>query len=108
MNQPKAQVEKSSVDTEAIAARAEAATPGPWEFNGGDYEARTQLFATFDSDADEYDADILSAEECAELLISPDNADFIAHAREDIPTLLAALATAEQAAEDLAEDRWTP
>ena len=57
-----------SLDLEAIKARAEAATSGPWEYQGiGEIVARGILLTTDLAD----DAD----------------AEFIAHARTDVPLL---------------------
>lgn len=70
-----------------IRKRAEAATPGPWEWS--------QEFRNLKS-AD--GRPILSPEGFGTymILINSDNSDFIAHARQDIPDLLAALEAAEQ------------
>lgn len=61
-----------SIDLEAISARAEAATPGPWEtldnITTAVWSGGNPIALTYQS--------------------MPD-ADFIAHAREDIPALLA-------------------
>ena len=77
-------------DIEQIQARAEAATPGPWEWatdkGAPDY---VQLYST--AEIDEYEADILSADGGGDVLLSAADADFIAHARTDISDLLAAI-----------------
>ena len=74
---------------EQIRAREQAATPGPWEWatdkGAPDY---VQLYST--AEIDEYEADILSADG-GDVLLSAADADFIAHARTDIPALLAAI-----------------
>lgn len=64
---------------EQIKARAEAATPGPWDCYGdGEYEV---------FDAGEYrDGD--PGEVVAPVVTKLNNAEFIAHARMDIPALL--------------------
>ena len=93
-----------SIDLEAIEARANAATPGPWGEGGATvYDEQLipicHCMATRDRYKDERQ-----------------NADFIAHAREDIPALLAevkrqaaeiAVVTAERdaAVEDLRKNR---
>lgn len=69
------------IDIEAIAARADAATPGPWrrhdtrdyaEIHNGDSWGKAMAPIALVGDADD--------------------ADFIAHAREDIPALLTHIA----------------
>ena len=75
-----------------IEAELRAATPGPWYFATdkphdnpliGNY---TQLCSLAD-EVDEYEADILSADDCADLFVAEPNAALIAHC----PTYLAAL-----------------
>ena len=70
-----------SIDLEAIRARAEAATPGPWAYVDNGFDG-------YIMSASEY---LIVGGEPAEGRIEPDdpNADFIAHSREDIPALLA-------------------
>ncbi len=81
MNQP------DPAEIEAIAARTEAATPGPW-------------LASHESVSDIHGFDCQSQvtypDGHGNYGFTPADAEFIAHARQDIPTLLAALATAEQ------------
>lgn len=60
---------------EAIRKRAEAATEGPWEIEESRYEAHWNVG---------HPADFFSASLCPE-----NDAEFIAHSREDIPALLA-------------------
>lgn len=75
-----------SLDLEAIKARADAATPGEWSAQ--------------DTDLDVHTEDSRSLIHLAEVLLSDEDtranhpqavadAEFIAHAREDIPALLA-------------------
>ena len=77
-----------------IRARAEAATPGPWRTEWSDRDAHYRIIfneqgnwlaEVFEEEGDEGD---------------PFDASFIAHARTDIPHLLAALEAAEKRAED--------
>lgn len=74
----KAEVE-SKADLDAIRARADAAEPGPWEFKvlhwRGGFGTKTKCLVIgswWDSNP-----------------MPPATARFIAHAREDVPTLLA-------------------
>jgi hypothetical protein len=62
-----------------IEARANAATDGPWRARRWDY------FCEVDYNIE------TSAPSCVADLSDPDDADFIAHAREDVPALVAAL-----------------
>ncbi len=77
-----------------IKARCEAATEGPWAWDGGEGDVRVGIAC------DEHDAPIsgyivdgenaaYAEEVCWIENDSSANAEFIAHAREDIPTLLA-------------------
>lgn len=89
---------------EAARARADAASVGPWieddgfvhggEIKTGDRWARRELIATCGQERDESDAD----------------ADFIAHARADVPLLAAIAAAAVRLVEDpywwLASDEY--
>ena len=70
-----------NIDLEAIRARAEAATRGPWTYVDNGFDG----YITSES---KY---LIVGGEPAEGRIEPDdpNADFIAHSREDIPALLA-------------------
>ena len=85
------------MDREQIRARAEAATPGPW----------THYHEDGDDDCEFYcpsiDGVTVPGHRYPTWLIDATNADFIAHARTDIPDLLAAigrvLALHEQAAD---------
>ena len=64
-----------------IEARANAATPGPWEADGSAHvltAGDTPTFVARCADPDESDAGVLDAE-------------FIAHARTDVPDMAAAL-----------------
>jgi hypothetical protein len=81
------------LDLEAIRARAEAATPGPWEASSApDYPQGNTL-----------GWDVMAAPRCvvAGAPLPQNDAAFIAHSREDVPKLLAEverLRSVEQAA----------
>lgn len=75
-----------------IEARAEVATPGPWQ-QGGNYWDRNTVTA---DNGDCFIAD------CGK---NPMSAGFIAHAREDIPALCRSLRAAWERLRDL-ESRW--
>jgi len=92
------------LDLDAITARSEAATPGPWEHLTAPAEDDTSSLA-------EWMADTLTGGERLHVLTAagqgeyayivpaltgdgpaaPANADFIAHAREDVPALVTAV-----------------
>jgi len=82
----------------AIEARAEAATGGPWKWT----EHRVpDLVGVVPSEFYSYDTEVIEAEHSGEcgcrsacelnLNINSADAEFIAHAREDVPALLAAV-----------------
>lgn len=82
-------------DLDAIQARVDAATPGPWTM-------KREATAEFDlpKDGGHVECWVLSAEaldlhSVAYLFEGEPDAEFIAHARSDIPALLADLRTAE-------------
>ncbi len=70
----------SEIDLDAIQTRATMATRGPWhvEWDGTGYPQRVLN-----------DAAVLVAETCTGPEWPPTDAEFIAHARDDIPALLA-------------------
>jgi hypothetical protein len=79
---------------EQIKQRVEAATPGPWRTGPINY-------------ADIYGADDLVALCVKDRTATVDDAQFIAHARQDIPDLLAALAEAQEELSRLRADaKW--
>lgn len=86
-----------SIDLEAISARAEAATPGPWAYVDNGFDG-------YIMSASEH---LIVGGEPAEGRIEPDdpNADFIAHAREDVPALLAEVKRLVQGKQELIENR---
>lgn len=58
----------SDLDPQAILDAMADRTPGPWEWSAPDV---VQLYST--AEIDEYEADVLSADGCAELFISESN-----------------------------------
>lgn len=76
-------------DLAAIKRRAEAATPGPWRDRPSVHGNRFRYVL------------IDKAEEYSTLELQPNDARFIAHAREDIPALLDALSAAEAKVREL-------
>ena len=91
---------------DAIRARCEAATPGPWTIKEETYELFGHEFQIFCPDALENDLDPIAVLDlfCGQT----DNAAFIAAARTDVPDLLAEVArlTAELAAMTVSRDEW--
>ncbi len=87
-------VESSSVltelDIEAIAARCAAASPGPWTsfVEGRDHAGGDDFIRVGDSD-DELDMSVSLADTEGLHPASTADQDFIAAARQDIPTLIA-------------------
>lgn len=80
------------LDIEAIKARVAAATAGPWSWEGSIYE--------------HMEAEIVAKRGLAQLWKSDNvipDAAFIAHARTDIPDLIAALEAAERERDALKE-----
>ncbi|MCW6003935.1 hypothetical protein K1W54_04965 [Micromonospora sp. CPCC 205371] len=74
---------KTPLDLDAIRARADAATEGPW-VSGADYQPSWlphELITAPENPIVEFTADEQGAAD----------ADFAAHAREDVPALLAAI-----------------
>jgi len=83
-----------SFDRAAIKARAEAATPGPWDTSTTSWEPEALMVDMPDGADDVYS---LAWHAGGGLCVmSAADAEFIAHAREDIPALLAALEEAER------------
>jgi hypothetical protein len=81
------------LDLDAIKARADAATPGPWAWdNRGDKCDDIQLGVACDAKENPLtgyfdDDDAIYVEQVAESLSRAADADFIAHARTDVPAL---------------------
>ncbi len=85
----------SDLDLEAIKARAAAATPGPWErpeYGIFSFTART-----------EYGAAMPVVGDC---IYADADADFIAHAREDMDTLVAEVERLRERIESLERLVW--
>ena len=87
-------------DLEAIKARANLATPGPWTFYGGDVwygdvaDALTRMDTAWSDDEPEDHWPYKDGQEPHPFHgdpVSTPDAEFIAHAREDIPYLVAEL-----------------
>ncbi|NOT54786.1 MAG: hypothetical protein HOP18_09300 [Deltaproteobacteria bacterium] len=70
-------------DIDAIHARCAAATPGPWRsyVEGRDHTSGDSFIMTGEGDSRGEDIELSGA--------TPADQDFIAHARQDIPRLLA-------------------
>lgn len=83
----------SSEDRAEIQARVDAATAGPWELASPRADGRNAVQKT---GIDLYGKPVT---EWIILDTHPEDAEFIAHAREDIPKLLAELTRIEQALE---------
>ena len=77
------------LDLDAIEARAEAATEGPWYEDDVTFGTGTLVIARFD------DTVVQSSLPLSHTRTAP-NADFIAHARTDIPALVAELRAARE------------
>jgi hypothetical protein len=92
------------LDLDAIEARAEAATPGPWRQTTSKRGYRDVL-QTPDSYGDrmiakiDQEAFIVSRRDARMLRCPNADADFIAHARIDIPALVAELRAAREVVE---------
>lgn len=79
-----------NIDLDAIRARADAATDGPWrsdkEWGAITHGPDAVVHAFY---ADDCESCAVNIEDEATVVIDPADAEFIAHAREDIPALLA-------------------
>lgn len=78
----------NDLDLDAITTRANAATPGPWTF-------KHEMVTTLDYD------DVLGGNfggEGGGYAIDSGEGEFIAHAREDVPALVAAVVEARETA----------
>jgi hypothetical protein len=100
--------------------RANKATPGPWQARSIDYSPELLCYFTFDEDGEQVYKPAFSVDyvhpdgsrsgietlgnyECGAL--EKHNAEFIAHAREDIPAMADALERAAQIIESVAQFR---
>ena len=82
-----------ALNIDAIKARAEAATEGPWMVDSGSPDVVLKP----DKPGSSWDGMAIARVTTGDFgLIETDNTEFIAHAREDIPALLAALAEQSQ------------
>jgi hypothetical protein len=88
----------AAIDLEAIAARCEAATPGPWEVLSDQLVDTVWLNA-----ATPEDDKPIALFDYRPGGANRANADFIAHARQDVPVLLAAMRSMQQRIQDLLE-----
>jgi len=90
------------LDVDAIQARIDAATEGPWCFYGDDlWRGTAEALAAYDANPNP-DEDLWPyADGNGHLFhgdpVRPADAEFIAHARTDVPALLAALAERDAA-----------
>jgi hypothetical protein len=75
------EIELTESDLEVIERRCNAATKGPWEsfVEGRDHESGDSFIRTGGPDTESPDID---------LIVSVEDQDFIAHARQDVPRLL--------------------
>ena len=88
----------AAIDLEAIAARCEAATPGPWEVLSDELVDTVWLNA-----ATPEDDKPIALFDYRPGTLNRANADFVAHARQDVPVLLAAMRSMQQRIQDLLE-----
>jgi hypothetical protein len=78
----------TSSELDAIEARANAATPGPWE-RGATLRERDGKVTTFSEEASVYPPLGEAGPVAVATVAEYDNASFIAHARQDVPALVA-------------------
>ena len=88
----------AAIDIEAIAARCEAATAGPWEVLSDELVDTVWLNA-----ATPEDDKPIALFDYRPGPVNRANADFIARARQDVPVLLAAMRSMQQRIQDLLE-----
>ncbi|ANA85295.1 hypothetical protein BH769_gp92 [Gordonia phage BritBrat] len=101
----------SELDLDAIEARAKAATPGPWEFHDEDSPRNPWVTRKIVRDNEPYhELNILKVRmarharnECCWPPTSTD-AEFIAHARTDVPALVSRVRELEDAIEQAMEE----
>ncbi len=94
----------NNAELDAIEARAKKATPGPWEWTHHPHDGDEPTFATSLDTTD--DKGILFHN--AWWGINLANNKFIAHAREDIPALVAEVRLYKQAEQAWARDGLAP
>lgn len=85
------------LDLDAIEARANAATPGPWHWEAED-DCRTLVAADLPNVEPLLFFDDGWAQPC--------DREFVAHAREDVPALVAEVRLLRAIAEDALQRRW--
>lgn len=95
---PSLQAAEPSLDLDAIERRANAATPGPWHAQATEEPQERAIsnkigdprigYYAWEGLAIAYGADEIPDEGA---LVAADNAEFIAHARTDIPALIAVI-----------------
>jgi hypothetical protein len=86
----------TSLDLDAIEKRAERATPGPWKLLNG-WEVASGLMR-FSRIADAEFDDVVSTDwDSEDLEATRQDAEFIAHAREDVPDLISRIRHLEAA-----------
>ncbi len=93
------------LDLEAIKARAEAATPGPWEADGEPFLPQNwrPKLSVWANVGDEF-SHLVAAVATPDKYLGLTDADFIAHARTDVPALVAALEERDAEVERLREE----
>ena len=79
------------IDLAAIKARCEAATPGPWAVAGKDEDDHTPWVIALDGDAEPWWVAAWVAAFAMDITPTDgvNNAEFVAHARTDVPALVA-------------------
>lgn len=92
------------LDVAAIAARVEKATPGPWKVEtfGDGIEPGV---VTVENDGGCSDPECCGGPSYY-VRISPENADFLSHVREDIPVLLAENARLREGLRRIGSHEW--
>lgn len=103
---PETEPPAPGLDVAAIAARCNAATPGPWRDTWEEFAAQTdhheggvvQQVVETGPDGDDLPFPVVGLVwyDGPQLCTTKEDATFIAHARTDVPALLAALRAAEQ------------
>lgn len=97
------------LDLDAIRERAEAATPGPWcSYEGNLWQGTAKALAAYDADPD--NAPWPYGNDSSGQLFHgeprrPEDAEFIAHAREDVPALLAVVEQLRAALDAIGKER---
>jgi hypothetical protein len=89
----------TAAELQAIRARSDAATPGPWRsyIEGRDHSSGSDFIMTGAPDARGNDIEVTGATKADQ--------DFIAHARQDVPRLLAEVERLREQVENLTTRR---